>query len=351
MSTPTRDSLRRSDVQRRRSGRQALAVIPDMTSIAGSPGEAISVEVNAMDNVINSRHGIDSWSPALSPDELVIQKRGRRRKTIVWSPDVDACKRDSLFSLSSRDRTPVKSPRKSTLLRNTPRKRLLLGDSAESQLATPEKRKPTSECQTSVGNDSSSQKQFNRNLVKGLRGLSHEQLVKMIMDLVSMQEDGLLTNEKLRDVLLNMMPIADIHPLRERLNILRQNIHTTVGSSDLDEPCYGRAYIHLDAYQKSVTEQGTTLLESEHWTAVMQYVFAAWNITKDLPQWEYQGSDDTSRRCFKILAEFCMEALKSGTFVTSTLDAYHKKLETMIADCEDLTVCLKLIKDAKRGDH
>lgn len=60
-------------------------------------GEAISTEVNAMDNFLNSRQGSDSWSPAPSPDELVIQKRGRRCRTIVWSPDLDTCKRNSLF--------------------------------------------------------------------------------------------------------------------------------------------------------------------------------------------------------------------------------------------------------------
>lgn len=42
------------------------------------------------------RYSSDSWNSHPSPDELVIQKRGRRR-SIVWSPDVDAVKRESLF--------------------------------------------------------------------------------------------------------------------------------------------------------------------------------------------------------------------------------------------------------------
>lgn len=144
MNTPTRDFLRRPDAPRRRSARQALAVIPDTTSATISPGEVLSVDINALDNLANSRYAVDSWSPAPSPDELVIQKRGRRRKTIIWSPDIDACKRDSLLSLSSRDCTPVKrSPTKSSIvLRSTPRKRLILGDANESpQLSTPEKQK------------------------------------------------------------------------------------------------------------------------------------------------------------------------------------------------------------------
>lgn len=59
----------------------------------------LSIEQNTMDNVMNSLQAADTWSPAPSPDELVIQKRGRRRRTIVWSPDLDACKRDSLLRL------------------------------------------------------------------------------------------------------------------------------------------------------------------------------------------------------------------------------------------------------------
>lgn len=199
MNTPTtRDFLRRPDGTRRRSSRQALAVIPVNNS--ASPGEAISTEVNAMDNFLNSRHGSESWSPAPSPDELVIQKRGRRRRTIVWSPDLDTCKRNSLFSSSSKDRTPVKSPSKSTMiLRSTPRKRLSLADNSESQFTTPDKKKKLQ----NLLDTNSSQKYFTGNLLNGLRGLSHNQLVHMIMDLVSMQEDGLLhNNDKIRNILL-----------------------------------------------------------------------------------------------------------------------------------------------------
>ncbi|OAD60572.1 hypothetical protein WN48_05089 [Eufriesea mexicana] len=246
MNTPTtRDFLRRPDGTRRRFSRQALAVIPVNNS--ASPGEAISTEVNAMDNFLNSRHGSDSWSPAPSPDELVIQKRGRRRSTIVWSPDVDTCKRNSLFSLSSKDRTPVKSPSKSSMvLRSTPRKRLSLGDNNELQFTTPEKKK---KLQSSLDSNHS-QRYFSGNLLNGLRGLSHGQLVHMIMDLVSMQEDGLLReNEKIRNVLLRKMPMADIQPLIDTLNNLKQNILASIVSSNMDDLSDSHIHIHLDAFQ------------------------------------------------------------------------------------------------------
>lgn len=42
----------------------------------------------------------DDWHSPQSPDELVIQKRGRRR-SIVWSPDLDTYKRRNLLRYNS----------------------------------------------------------------------------------------------------------------------------------------------------------------------------------------------------------------------------------------------------------
>ena len=140
-----------------------------------------------------------------------------------------------------RDRTPGKSPSKNQsriTLRSTPRKRLHLGDN-DVEMVSPEKR----ERQT---------KQFTGNLANGLRGLSHEQLVKMIMDLVSMQEDHVLsTNDNLREIILKKMPVADIQPLREKLTCLRQNVYASLVSSNIDESDYSRAYVHLDNFHVS----------------------------------------------------------------------------------------------------
>ncbi|KAL2716560.1 uncharacterized protein V1478_014236 [Vespula squamosa] len=346
MNTPTREFLRRPDGSRRRSARQALAVIPNVPGMTFSPGEMLSIEQNTMDNVMNSRHTTDSWSPAPSPDELVIQKRGRRRRTIVWSPDLDTCKRDSLLSLSSRDRTPVKSPSKSTMiLRSTPRKRLSLGDPNEPRFTVSEKKRRTPS-KSINGIDSSIQKKFNGNLVNGLRGLSHEQLIKLITDIISMQEDGnLREDEKLKDVFMNKMPMADIQPQREKLCNLRQNIYASLVSSNADDCAYSRAYIHLDTFQKAVIDQGKRLLESQHWSSVIQYVFVAWNITKELPEWESQGLDNTTYKCFKNLALFCRRALTEGCFNLSTLNLYRERLETMVKDCEEINGCLQLLKE------
>lgn len=345
MNTPTtRDFLRRPDGTRRRSSRQALAVIPVNNS--ASPGEANSTEVNAMDNFLNSRHGTDSWSPAPSPDEMVIQKRGRRRRTIVWSPDLDTCKRNSLFSTNSKDRTPVKSPSKSSMvLRSTPRKRLTLGDVNESQFTTPDKKKK-SQVSLDVNN---SPKYFNGNLLNGLRGLSHNQLVHMIMDLVSTQEDGLLhENEKIRNVLLKKMPMADIQPLIDTLNTLKQNIQISIVLSNRDD--LSDIHIYLDNFQKTIIDQGKRLVESQHWVSVMQYVYAAWNITKQLYEEENQSLCNLTHKCFKNLTHFCSQALKRGNFTSTILDIFTDRLDAMVVDYEDLKVCLQLINEVKNNE-
>lgn len=91
---------------------------------------------------------------------------------------------------------------------------------------------------------------FTGSLSSGLRGLSHEQLVKMIMDLVSMQEDQLMApNEQLRDIILRKMPVADIQPLKERLAQLRQNVYASLVPSTKGESDYSRAYVHLENFQ------------------------------------------------------------------------------------------------------
>lgn len=347
MNTPTtRDFLRRPNGTRRRSSRQALAVIP-VNNAEASPGEAISTEVNAMDNFLNSRQGSDSWSPAPSPDELVIQKRGRRCRTIVWSPDLDTCKRNSLFSLSSRDRTPVKSPSKSSMiLRSTPRKRLALGDANETGFTTPEKKKKPQ----GLLDSNSGQRHYTGNLLNGLRGLSHEQLVQMIMDLVSMQDDGILhEGEKISNLLLKKMPVADIQPLIDTLNSLKQNIRISMMSSNLDDLASNHAYVHLDAYQKAIIDQGKRLVESQHWMSVMHYVYAAWNITKQMQDWGNQNLCNFTKKCFKNLTHFCVQALRKGNFTDNALNMFSNRLDTMVTDCDDIKICLQLINEAKHN--
>lgn len=61
-------------------------------------GVSRSMVLPSVGNLLNRRP--DGWSSPQSPDELVIQKRGRRR-SIVWSPDLDANKRNNLLKYAT----------------------------------------------------------------------------------------------------------------------------------------------------------------------------------------------------------------------------------------------------------
>ncbi|KAH0553851.1 uncharacterized protein LOC123263462 [Cotesia glomerata] len=327
--------------RRRSSLRQALAVIPDMTSLSVSLGSPPVASPN--NNLNTDRSPWHSASIATSsPDELVIQKRGRRSKTIIWSPEADS-KRNSLLSYSAREHTPEKnsdSQSQSPIMMRehlSIKKRLdLSGEFNESHLTTPDKKYKlmNGDCQ------------FNgNNLLNGLRGLSNEQLVKMIMNLVTMQEEGTLSSDtKLRDVILNIIPAADVSPLQERLGVLRQNIFSSLISAG--DSAYIRAYVHLDAFQKTLMEQGMKLLQSQHWISLMHYVFIAWAITKDLPEWN--NGDNTSQKCFSSLANFCKQALLNGNFDRSVLETFSKKIQSSIHDHEDMKICLQMAHEMMR---
>lgn len=152
------------------------------------------------------------------------------------------------FSLSSRERTPIKNPQTSReILKSPPRKRLSLIDIQQSEFTTPEKKRKS---YSLIPNANLSQKQTVNDLISGLRGLSHEQLVQMIMDLVYMQETGLLCkNTTLRNVLLKKMPVADIEQLLQKLRVLRHNCYASLICSNLDDSAFSRAYVHLDTFE------------------------------------------------------------------------------------------------------
>ncbi|KYM80165.1 hypothetical protein ALC53_09259 [Atta colombica] len=304
------------------------------------------MDVSTLQNWLNRLP--DDWNSPQSPDELVIQKRGRR-KSIVWSPDLDTNKRRSLFSLSSRDRTPVKNPSTSkTVLRDAAKKRLSLIDTRQSSFTISENKKTSLPSRMSLDAANSSRVRSNDNLANGLRGLSHEQLVQMIMQLVYAQDEGTLReNEKLRNILSKNMPIADIQPLMEKLIVLRQNIYASLVlvSNLTDDSTYSRAYIHLDAFQKTLNDQGRILQESQHWISLMRYALEAWKITRELPEWENQSSRSIIRKCFKNLSQFCTEAIRRGNFETSVLNIYIESLKTIAAECEDFQICLQIAKE------
>ncbi|XP_011879414.1 PREDICTED: uncharacterized protein LOC105568386 [Vollenhovia emeryi] len=329
--------------------RQPRLESPLVIPANSTPGSYRNMDVSTLQNWLNRLP--DDWSSPQSPDELVIQKRGRRR-SIVWSPDLDTYKRRSLLSLSSKDRTPVKSPSASNAaLRNTARKRLSLVDTRQSSFASPESRKTPLSSRVSLNAANAPREQSNDNLANGLRSLSHEQLVQLIMELVCAQDNGTLReNEKLRSVLFKKMPVADVQPLIEKLVALRQNVYTSlvlVPNLTDDSTC-NRAHTHLDTFQKTLIDQGRLLQESQHWASLLHYVLEAWRITRELLEWDSHGFHKVTRQCFKSLSQFCTEAIRRGNFETSDLEIYIESLKSIAAECEDLQICLQTTKEGKR---
>ncbi|XP_069698498.1 uncharacterized protein [Periplaneta americana] len=282
MNTPPQEP------QNRRTTRSALSEIPTRLGMLSVSDNTRLTPVTAL---VPNSNPVGLWnisvnlpssyvSPSPSPDEMIIQQRGRRRVPATWSPDIDQDKQNG----PTRDRTPVKaSPLKSTIvLRSTPRKRLLLNDPKE-LFPTPEKTRKMSPNSKKSRVEKPSSHSVGP-LQATLKGLSQDQLIDVIQGLVGK------------------------HP-------------------DLEDKC--------------VLEQGRQLVESQHWESVLEYVFLAWSYVRATPLWDNPPHNTARRQCFKSLAAQCMTALKKGMWTNEQCESFQEKLESCLEDNEDIQACLK----------
>ena len=245
-----------------------------------------------------------------------------------------------------RDRTPVKvncphSPLKNAVVRrSTPRKRLMLSDPKE-MICSPDKAKTRATGSPNAKKtrlERTGLRSFSGPLQAALKGLSQEQLIDVIQHLVDNHPD--LENE-----MKDSLPAPDLRPLEEQLNYLKKNIFKSLPNSRLtsktDSPAYSRAATHVTAFKKCVLEQGRTLLDSQHWDAVVDYVLMAWSYVRATPLWDNPPHNAARRQCFKSLASQCMTALKKGIWSAEQIDGMKEKLEGFVADSEDIHSCLK----------
>lgn len=336
----------------RRQTRSALSEIParmGMLTVADEAATAIGDALTPM----NARLNFGLWnvnmnlpasyiSPSPSPDELIIQQRGRRRVPVTWSPDIDATKQSAEIM---RDCTPVKgsgpnSPLKNAVTRrSTPRKRLMLSDPKE--ICSPDKTKTRPNASPNPKKTRVERvglRSFSGPLHAALKGLSQEQLIDVISSLVD--KHPTLENE-----IKESLPAPDLKPLEERLNYLKKNIFKSLPNSRLtsktDSPAYSRAATHVTAFKKCVLDQGRTLLDSQHWDAVMDYVFLAWSYVRATPLWDNPPHNAARRQCFKALASQCMTALKKGIWTSEQASGLKEKLGGFVTDSEDIHSCLR----------
>ncbi|XP_058832577.1 uncharacterized protein LOC131690668 [Topomyia yanbarensis] len=305
---------------------------------------------NALDPrlIDNSAANIpDSYlSPRMSPEEAVIQQRGRRRVPIIWSPE-------KFFHLSP-NKTPTKSLTAMTL-RSSPRKRSLMQELSEASTSAVESyASPSTKRSPSTKNSPSAKKMrfdegsINRNkydvpLETLLKGLSHDQLISIITGSVR-------GNPRLEEAIRCDLPIPDITPLEEQLSYLKKNISKSLPATRLvsktDSPAYARAATHLVSFKKMLIDHSQTLHTSKHWDALLDYVMMAWTYARATPIWDNPPHNAVRRHCFKILAYHASSALKHGQtgLGQERLNKFQQQMKAMTSDCEDINDCTALIR-------
>lgn len=230
-------------------------------------------------------------------------------------------------------------------LRNSPRKRLISDFSETTHNSTPEKQKITTPSKNSTSkkirfDDISSTSRLNPDipLSKLLKGMSNNQLIGIIMDLIRKETH---LDEEIR---LNM-PAPDLLPMEERLNQLKRNITKSLPKTRLvsktDSGAYSRAQSHVDAFKKCIFEQSKILSESSHWDALLDYTQMAWSYVKATPVWDNPNHNSNRRLCFKQLILQATNAIRFGDVYLGEkrLKDFAVRLQSMSIDCDEAKVC------------
>merc|ERR1719192_817887 len=210
-----------------------------------------------------SEHGHEQ-----SPDEAVIQARGRRSIPLTYSPDINhtplrqQMQRAKLAALSQTgNNSRLLLPGSREGVRTSPRKRLTLND-------TPP---PSSIPSPNIGHlfHPSPEKAAGKTspLTKKLKldptasGTSPEVAMKGLnqVQLTSLLSSLLDRHPELREEVRQLMPNPDLTPLEERLNYLKRNIYKALPSTRLesktDSMAFNRVSTHLATFKRSVVEQ------------------------------------------------------------------------------------------------
>merc|ERR1719225_730622 len=263
----------------------------------------------------------DSFGQSGSPDEQVIQARGRRQVPLTFSPDVTT--------------TP-------------PRKRLTLSDSPPSSspiscistvfTPSPDKLK-ISPLSKKVKVDPSLQ---NTSPETAIKGLSHSQLIDLVTGILAKHPD-LVTEVD------TMIPAPDLAPLEEKLHYLKRNIYKALPSTRLesktDSMAYNRVSLHLTTFKRAVVESVKTLLESHQWLAVIDFTVLAWAYVAATPVWQNPSHNNVRKTCFKTLAASSMTALKKGDFSKDEGDEIKRKMMKLREASDEINICLKYLED------
>jgi len=293
----------------------------------------------------------DSFGQSGSPDEQVIQARGRRQVPLTFSPDINTT---PLRQQMARAKLAAMSQAGGRLMlpqshtRTSPRKRLTLSDSPPS--ASP------SSCLSAVFTPSPDKLKIspltkkvkldpalsNTSPETAIKGLSHSQLIELVTGLLSRHPDMV-------EEVHTMIPAPDLAPLEEKLHYLKRNIYKALPSTRLesktDSMAYNRVSLHLTSFKKSVVESVKTLLEGHQWLAVIDFTVLAWAYVGATPVWQNPSHNNIRKTCFKTLAASSMTALKKGNFSKDQIDEIKKKMMKLRDASDEINICVKYLED------
>lgn len=298
-------------------------------------------------------------TPTLSPDEIAIRQRARRRPPIIWSPDQGG--RNAQYP------SPMKTPTKnvsSMTLRSSPRKRSLMQEFADvpstSGYSTPSRRLQqtgrlsvgdspgTSSKRSKLEETTMNRRNESIPLSTILKGYSQEQLIGIIGSMLA-------KNVELESAVRRELPLPDISPLDGELGRIKKNIYASVPNLKLfsrtDGHGFLRAATHLATFKQTLHSQAQNLYASRHWDALLDYVLMAWTHVRETPVYDNTKHNATRRYCFKLLAHHATSALKHGGLGLGTerVGRFQQKLPGMIEDCVEISECSKCVEYIMKG--
>jgi len=300
--------------------------ITDRFLLAFDEGLATAPENDANIALVPPRPGPNLH---VSPDEAVIQARGRRRMPLSFSPDRDT---NLQGSCSSGSNAPIKTrvlgqpTRKKTLSRltqvtqHTVRRRLdfavdldcktvnSLPFIVKDKVKTDEElviKQAEKKLKTSIVT-------INNNVVPAedplvaAKALSREQLLRLVSDL-TLDDPG-------RRRLGSLMPRPDITSRLTGLTYHMQNIHRALPVTRLarstETHLSSRTKVHWAVFRKVLCDDLGELVESGDGETVIEYVMAAWELVTMTPVWEENVHNSTRNNCFKLLAQAVRKVTK-----------------------------------------
>ena len=307
--------------------------------------------------------GVRRIGPTPSPDEQIIQARGRRQMPLTFSPDVHLTPlrnrrvvAQSALLTGKNTPSPVNMGRLLLPTRTSPRKRLTLTDSPPERNSstgnvscfdTPSpdkvKRSPISKkCKIDkdlVGSGASS-------TLTLMKGLSNAQLIDIFAKIM---ED----HPEVEEEVAAALPAPDLAVLEEKLNYLKRNVFKALPSNRLesktDSLAYNRVATHLLAFKKTLVDQGKQLTEAGQWASVVDYTVMAWSYVKATPVWDNPSHNNVRKQCFKSTAVNCLAALKKGSWSPQLAAEIKGRLAPLTKDSDDLAACVKYL-DTIAGD-